>query len=172
MGFIESWKPFFGFSTGPKNNNRPSFDLNDRHNTTKLKAAAKNLSQLDRRKFLGMIKEEGLLSKEVSNRQLVAIMKRRGEQKRFVDRIKAQALTPQGRPIRNEKQIAKNIRLTTFERIQDEAKFGEEKLYNTGLAGNYNQGKNISPTAIRPGATRSSSQDQRVEGPKDIHLPV
>ena len=170
MGFLDSWKPFFGVS----DNKTPKgkFDLYERSNTTKLRQGAiKNLNRLDRQKFMGMLKQEGMLNKQVSNRQLIDKMRLRKDPLRYRQRIKSQLLTHKPETGMSEEQRLKNVRLTTFDRIRDEAKFGENKPYSSGLAGNYNQGAKVSPTAERPGATRSESQDKPTTN-TNIHLPV
>ncbi len=171
MGLWESWKPFFGVSTNNNPESKGRYNLNDKYNTTKLKLAAKNVSRLDRQKFLGMLKEEGLTNKNVSTRQLVKAMQRRGESLRYQQRIKKNMLTTKPGPLRDEEKIAKNVRLTTFDRVRAEAKTPRQTIDNTGLAGNYNTGSQATPTAQRPGATRSDNQDKAVTN-SDIHLPV
>jgi hypothetical protein len=91
------------------------------------------------------------------------MMRRRKEPIAFRKRIKTQLLTHKPVTGMSEEQIAKNVRLTTFDRIRDESKFGEGKAYKTGLVGVQGQGTDVSPTAIRPGATRSPEQDKKID---------
>lgn len=125
MGFMESVGPFFG-----KNVGRPSgsakFDLNRKYTTTELKQRAMDLKRDDRQKLFGMLKEEGRWGKSVSNRQLMAMFKKRhssgGEFNRIVsERIKDKILVTKNSEI-NQDKIRRNIRLTIFDRLREESK--------------------------------------------------
>jgi len=171
MGFFESLGPFIGVRQDKTPKER--FNPNQKSNTTKLKEGAWKLKRPDRQKFLGMLKEEGMWHKTVSNRQLKKTMERRHDPKLYRERIKNQLLTKQLAPTVDEKAIARNVRLTTFDRIREDAKFGKDRpaqQERTGLSNKPGQGE-VLATAKRPGTVRTANQDERIIN-SDIHLPV
>jgi hypothetical protein len=152
------------------------FGLYKKNTTTGLKQMAKNLKPADRAKFFNILKAEGKWGKTSSNRQIIDIMRKRGEARSFRTRIKDKILTDYSRPGMSKEQIARNVRLTTFDRIRQDsqAKFGqgEQDQHKSTLAGSYGKGE-VSATAKRPGATRVERQyDGGNVKKSDIHLPV
>lgn len=132
MGFRESFGPFFGKGVGQVSGAR-KFDLNQKHTTIELQKAAKNLKRSDRLEFFGAIKEGGRWGKTSSNRQLDELMKKSPALNRVKrERIKSQALKPIISEVDQEK-IRRNVRLTTFDRLREEAKRPVVEKVDTGL---------------------------------------
>lgn len=172
MGILQD----FGIVARKQSPMTKDFSLYKKNTTTDLKQLAKSLKPADRAKLFGIMKEEGRWGKTTSNRQIIDMMRKRGEARPFRARIKDQVLTVKTRPGLTPEQIERNVRLSTFDRIREEsqAKFGQGSTYQkeSTLAGSYGKGE-IGATAKRPGATRQANQDSPVNDKKsDIHLPV
>ena len=172
MGFLQD----FGLVPTKQPPMNKDFKLYQRNTTTDLKKLAKNLKPLDRAKFFNILKAEGRWGKTTSNRQIIDIMRKRGETRPFRARIKDQVLTTKTKSGLTPEQIARNVRLTTFDRIKEDSQsqFGQGGQYQkeSSLAGSYGKGE-IGATAKRPGATRQERDyDKQDRKEPDLHLPL
>ena len=173
MGFLQD----FGLVAKKQPPMAKDFGLYRKNTTTSLKQLAnKKLTPLDRKKFFGVLKEEGRWGKTTSNRQIIDMMRKRGEARPFRQRIKDQVLTSTKRLGPTPEEIERNVRSSRIGAIiqESEAKFGQGSTYQkeSSLAGSYGKGE-IGATAKRPGATRQErlyDKDEK-KGP-DVHLPL
>jgi|GEM_PF-6385407 len=165
MAVRQSWGSFFGLGGRSTGGVRPY----DKKTTGQLKLGAQNLSRSDRQRFLGMLKEEGKWHKTLSNKQVLDLMKQRGDPRAYRQRVKTDALMKRPDTGPDPKQVAKNIRLTIFDRLKDETKFGRANpAARHGLA-SLKQGQTGSAAAVRPDVVRPSRSK---ESQLDIHRPV
>lgn len=173
MGFLQD----FGLVAKKQPPMAKDFSLYRKNTTTSLKQLSKSLKPLDRAKFFGVLKKEGRWGKTTSNRQIIDMMRKRGEARPFRQRIKDQVLTSTSRPGPTPEEIERNVRSSRIGAImqESEAKFGQGSTYQkeSSLAGSYGKGE-IGATAKRPGATRDTNNPAEKDSEKrnSVHLPV